>query len=521
MSERAVLYARISGDENGEVSKLETQLADCRRFANKKDYTILHEFQEDTYSSGADLDLPHLNEVLELARGGAFEVLVCRELDRLARGLAKQLFIEEELKRSGVQIEYVLEKYDDTPEGGLMKHVKASVAEYERIKIAQRTRRGKRSSVKAGNITCCGLPPYGYREVTTEGDKRGLAIKPAEAAVVKDIFEMYVSDGSIGAHAIAKRLNARRIPSPYRVPYKRPELRSVWSHPTVYRMLRNETYRGKWQFGKKKVEPITVQVPAIINTELWSAARAKAEVRRQPRSAAIDYPFLLRDLAYCANCGEPMRCKAERRATKNGKNHHLFYYVCSKARHSQVHSRNCDHTRSYRADAVDADLWEDIKKIVSDPVVLGRAFQQYKTSLEKSDNPVRGKIEAKQKMIAKNKQALDKLLEEYLDGELPQDRYRKAKGKLEDAMQRHETEVAALSEELEFSSVQEEQVHSLQDYISEVPHLLGVADENEDAKRDFLSRLGVGAVMSAGTSQKHVDWSIFASNKHPSWSRYV
>jgi len=128
MSTRAVLYARISGDENGEVSKLETQLADCRRFANEKGYTILHEFQEDTYSSGADLDLPHLNEVLDLARDGAFEVLVCRELDRLARSLAKQLYIEDELKRSGVRIEYALERYDDSPEGRLMKHVKASVA---------------------------------------------------------------------------------------------------------------------------------------------------------------------------------------------------------------------------------------------------------------------------------------------------------------------------------------------------------------------------------------------------------
>ena len=228
MSIRAVLYARISGDENGEVSKLETQLADCRRFANEKGYTILREFQEDTYSSGGDLDLPCINEILDLAKDGAFNVLVCRELDRIARSLTKQLFLEHELKRSGVQIEYVLEKYDDTPEGGLMKHVKASVAEYERIKIAQRTRRGKRSSVRAGNVTCCGLPPYGYKEVIGEGDKRGLAIKPAEAAVVEDIFAMYVSAGSIGANAIAKHLNAKRIPSPHRVTYKRPELRSVW-----------------------------------------------------------------------------------------------------------------------------------------------------------------------------------------------------------------------------------------------------------------------------------------------------
>ena len=40
-SKKAVLYARISGDENGEVSKLETQLGDCRRFANEQGYTIL------------------------------------------------------------------------------------------------------------------------------------------------------------------------------------------------------------------------------------------------------------------------------------------------------------------------------------------------------------------------------------------------------------------------------------------------------------------------------------------------
>jgi len=124
-------------------------------------------------------------------------------------------------------------------------------------------------------------------------------------------------------------------------------------------------------------------------------------------------------------------------------------------------------------------------------------------------------------MIAKNKQALDKLLEEYLERELPQDRYRKPEGKLEAGMQRHESEAAALTEELEFSSAQEEQVHSLQDYISEVPHLLGIADENGDAKRDFLSPLGIGAFMSAGTKQKHVEWSIFSSNKHPSWSRSV
>lgn len=58
-SERAVLYARVSGDDrDDELSKLDDQLAECRKYAEKKQYKVLHEFQEDKFSSGADFDLP-------------------------------------------------------------------------------------------------------------------------------------------------------------------------------------------------------------------------------------------------------------------------------------------------------------------------------------------------------------------------------------------------------------------------------------------------------------------------------
>ncbi len=45
-----------------------------------------------------------------MARNGEFDILVAREIDRFARGLAKQLIIEQEFKRYGVQIEYVMGK---------------------------------------------------------------------------------------------------------------------------------------------------------------------------------------------------------------------------------------------------------------------------------------------------------------------------------------------------------------------------------------------------------------------------
>jgi site-specific DNA recombinase len=85
--------------------------------------------EDDRGASGAAFELPQLDRVREVARGGACDVLVVRELDRLSRSLAKQLFVEEELKRCGVEIEYVLDQYANSPEGSLMKKTSPTGAE--------------------------------------------------------------------------------------------------------------------------------------------------------------------------------------------------------------------------------------------------------------------------------------------------------------------------------------------------------------------------------------------------------
>ena len=155
--ERAVHYARVSGDDrkNDGRNLEDGQLNLCREHSDRNHYRVVTEFAEDDRgASGYEIDLPKLNKIREMARNSEFDVLVVRELDRLSRNLAKQLIIEEELKRYGVRIEYVLAEYDDTPEGRLQKHIRATIAEYEREKIKERLVRGRRQSVKAGNVTC-------------------------------------------------------------------------------------------------------------------------------------------------------------------------------------------------------------------------------------------------------------------------------------------------------------------------------------------------------------------------------
>ena len=126
----------------------------CRNFALSKGHRIVAELSEDDRgASGASFDLEKLNQALEMASNRELDVLVVRELDRLARSLAKQLIVEQQFKRAGVQIEYVLGEYPDTPEGNLMKNVRAVVAEYERLKINERMTRGRRNKASRASMS--------------------------------------------------------------------------------------------------------------------------------------------------------------------------------------------------------------------------------------------------------------------------------------------------------------------------------------------------------------------------------
>ena len=184
---RAVLYARVSSDDRQEEDRnLLGQLDMCRRYAQSRDYQVVAELHEDDRgASGAAFDLPQLNHIRDLACSEAFDVLIVRELDRLSRSLAKQLFVENELQRHGVEIEYVLDKYSDTPEGNLVKHVKASIAEFERLKIGERVMQGRELQVKSGNVLV-GIPPFGYRLVN-RANQWTLEINAAEAQIVRQI----------------------------------------------------------------------------------------------------------------------------------------------------------------------------------------------------------------------------------------------------------------------------------------------------------------------------------------------
>ena len=198
MRKRAVLYARVSSDDRGKDGRnLAGQIEMCKDFALDQGWEIVAELSEDDRgASGASFELPELNRARDMAQAREFDVLVVREIDRLSRKLAKQLIVEEQLTRAGVEVVYVLANYENTPEGRLNKHIRATIAEYEREKIAERMVRGRRQVVRSGKIMLHGnKPPYGYR---LSADKKNLIIQEEEAAIVRLMYTWYVDGDENG-----------------------------------------------------------------------------------------------------------------------------------------------------------------------------------------------------------------------------------------------------------------------------------------------------------------------------------
>ena len=87
------------------------------------------------------------------------------------------------------------------------------VAEYERAKILERSRRGKLHAARQGSVNVLSGAPYGYRYISCrEGDGEArYEIVLEEARVIRQMFEWVGRDGlSIGE--VCRRLKTARHP---------------------------------------------------------------------------------------------------------------------------------------------------------------------------------------------------------------------------------------------------------------------------------------------------------------------
>ena len=132
-------YCRVStSDQNLDLQKDALLKAGCTDVIEEK-------------ASGAKQDRPELQRMLELAREG--DKIVVWRLDRLARSLKQLVELIEDLCERGIEFESVQESIDTSTSGGkLVFGIFASLAEFERNLIRERTVAGLESAKSRGRV---------------------------------------------------------------------------------------------------------------------------------------------------------------------------------------------------------------------------------------------------------------------------------------------------------------------------------------------------------------------------------
>jgi site-specific DNA recombinase len=489
-----------------------------REYASTRGWEIIAELAEDDRgASGVSFDLPQLTQVLEMALAGKYDTLVVREIDRLSRSLAKQLIIEEELKRYGVQIEYVLGEYPNTPEGQLNKNIKAVIAEYERLKINERMVRGRRQKVKAGSVLVHGRPPYGYKSVESNG-KHSLVIHEPEARIVRMIFDWYTqgdnNSGPLTINDITRKLSKMKIPTPSeskKIDVRKRRGWGNWSLSTVNNILKTETYSGVWHYGKWGIDPqtggsrrnpkshlLSVEVPAIISQEVWNLAQARIVKNRKNSRRSTKYNYLMSKRVTCGNCGIK---RAGRVNQSKGKRYQ--YYICKASSHRLDYATKCN-APLFRADQVDDVVWKWVKSLLMDPDYLEQGLTSYNEEKIQENTPVRERLKVVDDLLAENQAQLNRLLDLYLHGDFPMEILVDHKERIRKTIESLEEERAKLAAGFELEFISDRQIQSIKDFAREVAQGLSVADDDFQTKREVIETLDVQATLVVENDEKVV-----------------
>ena len=126
--------------------------------------------------TGATLERPALDRLRELVRCRAIDVVLVFSSDRLTREMLHLMLLADECDRHQVQLRFVRENYDATPEGKMLMQMRGAVNQFERLKIKERTTRGRRQKARDGFVhsarqTASDIPT----SVKAEGSKGTLA----------------------------------------------------------------------------------------------------------------------------------------------------------------------------------------------------------------------------------------------------------------------------------------------------------------------------------------------------------
>ena len=282
--QRAAIYARVSDKSQDAEDKtsISEQTSDMEAYCDGKGLTITAHYQE--VGRGWSKKRPRVPADAGRRQAGT---LRHHRLLEVGTGSAGACTPQQHSWRSSRPTGSTL-KPSWTPSDMKTFGVFAAIGKIELDNLRERASMGKRGAAKRGRIPTSQVP-YGY----TIGEDRTPQVDEEEGADRAAQSTIGTSHDGMGARAIARQLDEDEVPPG--TPGKQ------WHDSQVQRILRNETYKGTWWYGKARhvstedgtrvyEQPkdtwVGVPFPPLVDDETWErGSRASgSNGGRRPRA---------------------------------------------------------------------------------------------------------------------------------------------------------------------------------------------------------------------------------------------
>lgn len=343
---RCAVYTRKSSEEGLDqaFNSLDAQREaglDYIKSQKHQGWVAVSSSYDDGGFSGGSTNRPALQRLLADIAAGRIDVVVVYKVDRLSRSLADFARLMQDFDARGVSFVSVTQQFNTTTSmGRLTLNMLLSFAQFEREVAGERIRDKIAATMKRG-VWICGNPPLGYRR-RENGEEAGLHVVPAEAELVRAIFQGYAKLGSLvklaDLMAASGRTSKRWVTRNGRVHGGR-----RFTTTTLYKILTNPVYIGKithtrrlpGKGGEARTDVYEGVHEPIVPRELWDRVHALMERTSRDAKSRWTHTHLLkgklRTLAGAAMSPSTVQRKTDNKGAPSKRERRIAYYVSQKA----------------------------------------------------------------------------------------------------------------------------------------------------------------------------------------------
>jgi site-specific DNA recombinase len=446
LDRRVAFYARVSSERQTRDNTISSQVAALRdRIAADGGQLEPDDAYIDDGYSGSLLIRPALERLRDAVAAGSIARLYVLAPDRLARRYAHQALLMEEFRRGGTEVVFLNRAISSTAEDDLLLQMQGVIAEYERAKILERSRRGRRHAARSGLLSAFTTAPFGYRYVPKDqgGGVARFDVVPHEAQVVQSVFN-WIGHDRLSLREVCRRLQQGGIPSRKGQP--------IWYASTLRGMLTNTAYIGRAVYGHSRYLParprlrplrghphpsarpsarvavpreewIEVPVPALVDAAVFEAAQAQLAENRQRKRDGLRGPrWLLQGLTVCRQCGYAFYGKAVPRSSKDRTKGDYRLYRCIGTDRCRYGGIQVCSNRSIRADHLEQAVWDRVCALLEQP---DRLAEEYRRRLQEAgDNRARmSELSHLEQQISALQRGIGRLIDSYAAGVIERDEF--------------------------------------------------------------------------------------------------